>query len=121
MGNMKLHSVNWQDGMLISQRHLKEQEAFLEDLARWYAQAPGDRFGLMQKPGDPDPSLILEASGGGWRLKIFPQQHGVVILHIPDRALREIVDAFERYQNRQIEKNLYKMGCFMKIKEMNGP
>ena len=70
MSNMKLHSVNWQDGMLISQRHLKEQEAFLEDLARWYAQTPGDRFGLLRKPGDPEQSLVLEASGGGGRLKV---------------------------------------------------
>ena len=70
MSNMKLHSTNWQDGMLISQRHLKDQETFLEELVRWYAQAPGDWFGLIKKPGDPEESLALDASGGGGRLKV---------------------------------------------------
>jgi len=70
MSDIKLHSVNWQDGMLISRRHLKDQERFLEDLVRWYAQSPGDNFGLLKLHGEGDESLSFNLTAGGGRLKV---------------------------------------------------
>ena len=70
MSNMRLHSVNWQDGMLISQRHLQDQERYFEDLVRWHARSPGDQFGLLKKRSEGDESLALNLSASGGRLRV---------------------------------------------------
>jgi len=68
MSDMRLHSVNWQDGMLISQQHLKDQDNYFENLMRWYAQSPADNFGLARMPGDAEDVLSLDISVAGGRL-----------------------------------------------------
>ncbi len=70
MSDMKLHSVNWQDGMLISRKHLVDQERYFEELVRWYAQAPGDNFGLLNKPDRPDDGVSMNLSVAGNRLRV---------------------------------------------------
>ena len=70
MSDMRLHSVNWQDGMLISQAHLKDQEDYFENLVRWYAQSPADNFGLARSPGDAEDTLSLDISVAGGRLRV---------------------------------------------------
>jgi len=70
MSDIKLHSVNWQDGMLISQQHLKDQEKYFEDLIRWYAHSPGDNFGLLTKTGEGDDGLAMNLSVSGDRLRV---------------------------------------------------
>ena len=70
MSDIKLHSVNWQDGMLISRLHLQQQEQFLENLVRWYRQSPGDNFGLLKLFGESDESLGFTMSVTGGRLKL---------------------------------------------------
>jgi len=70
MSDIKLHSVNWQDGMLISRLHLKLQEQFLENLVRWYRQSPGDNFGLLRLSGERDESSSFTLSAAGGRLKV---------------------------------------------------
>ena len=49
MSDLNLYSVNWQDGMLITQQHLKDQEKYCEEMVRWYALGAGDRYGLIKK------------------------------------------------------------------------
>jgi hypothetical protein len=56
--------------MLISKKHLRDQERFFEDLVRWYAQAPGDNFGLVAKPARPDEGLSLNLAVAGNRLRV---------------------------------------------------
>lgn len=70
MSDIKLHSVNWLDGMLISQEHLKSQERYFEELVRWYAQSPGDHFGLLKMPWEGDDNLAMNFSAAGNRLKV---------------------------------------------------
>ncbi len=70
MSDMRLHSVNWQDGMLISQQHLKDQDHYFENLMRWYAQSPADNFGLARMSGDGDDVLSLNISVAGGRLQV---------------------------------------------------
>lgn len=72
MSDFKLYSVNWQDGMLITQKHLKDQETFFEDLGRWYAVSGGDCYGLVRKApaGKPALSLNLSQSGGQVRVEV---------------------------------------------------
>ncbi len=70
MSDLSLYSVNWQDGMLITQRHLKDQEKYFEDLIRWYAFHPGDRFGLVRKAYSGKPPLSLNLSVSGSRLRV---------------------------------------------------
>ncbi len=54
MGNFNLYSVNWQDGMLITQQHLKDQERYFEELVRWSTLDLRDRYGLVRKSDSED-------------------------------------------------------------------
>ncbi|MCB2229530.1 hypothetical protein KQH82_02360 [bacterium] len=69
MSDLNLYSVNWQDGMLITQQHLKDQETYFRDLVRWHALSTADRFGLVKKTAD-KPSLSLNFSVVGSRLRV---------------------------------------------------
>nr|MBN2276497.1 hypothetical protein [candidate division Zixibacteria bacterium] len=70
MSDLNLHSVNWQDGMLISQRHLKDQERYFENLARWYTLRYGDQYGLIRKSAAGKPALSLNSGVTGNRLRV---------------------------------------------------
>lgn len=70
MNGLNLHSVNWQDGMLITQRHLKDQERYFEDLARWHALHAGDNYGLIRKSFSGKAALSLNATVSGNRLSV---------------------------------------------------
>jgi hypothetical protein len=72
MSDFRLYSVNWQDGMLITQEHLKEQEQYLEQVARWHATSVGDNYGLIRKShtGRAALSLNLEVSGSRLRAEV---------------------------------------------------
>ena len=70
MTDLNLYSVNWQDGMLITQRHLQDQENYFEELARWYVLNIGDRHGLIRKSFSGHPALSLNLSMSGNRLRV---------------------------------------------------
>jgi hypothetical protein len=70
MKDFNLYSVNWQDGMLISEQHLRDQESHFEELARWYAVSAGDAFGLVRKSSSGKPALSLNLSHSGNRLRV---------------------------------------------------
>jgi len=70
MSDFNLYSVNWQDGMLITQSHLKDQEKYFEELARWYALGTGDNYGLIKKSFSGKPALTLNNSVSGNRLRV---------------------------------------------------
>jgi len=70
MSDFNLYSVNWQDGMLISQQHLKDQERYFENLARWYAVSPGHRWGLVRRSSSGQPALALNPSLSSGRLRV---------------------------------------------------
>ena len=70
MTDLNLYSVNWQDGMLITQQHLKDQEKYFEELARWYALDVGDHYGLIRKSFSGQPALSLNLSLSGNRLQV---------------------------------------------------
>ena len=70
MSDLNLYSVNWQDGMLITQQHLKDQERYFEELVRWHALNVGDRYGLVKKSFSGKPALILNSMVTGNRLKV---------------------------------------------------
>jgi hypothetical protein len=70
MNDLRLYSVNWQDGMLITQKHLKDQETYFEELVRWYALKGGDNYGLIRKSYSGKPALSLNLSVGGNRLRV---------------------------------------------------
>ncbi|HOP07512.1 MAG TPA: hypothetical protein PLF13_09495 [candidate division Zixibacteria bacterium] len=70
MSDLNLYSVNWQDGMLLTQRHLKDQERYCEELARWYAVSAGDNYGLIRKSLAGKPALLLEAMAGSGKLQV---------------------------------------------------
>ncbi|MDX9857490.1 MAG: hypothetical protein RBT76_06860 [candidate division Zixibacteria bacterium] len=69
MSDLNLYSVNWQDGMLISQQHLKDQETYFRDLVRWHTLSVGDQFGLVKKAAD-KPSLSMNFSVVGSRVRV---------------------------------------------------
>ena len=103
MSDMRLHSVNWQDGMLISQQHLKDQENYFENLMRWYAQSPSDSFGLAQMPGEAENVLSLDISVAGGRLwvelircrALTPGGHFVDVNKASQNTVRAETDAAE--------------------------
>ncbi len=72
MGDFDLYAVNWQDGMLISREHLKDQERYFENLVRWYAGGTDDRYGLVRKPFSGNEALRLShtVSGNSIRVEI---------------------------------------------------
>lgn len=70
MSDLKLYSVNWQDGMLITQKHLKEQEAYFEELGRWYARPGSDAYGLVRRSVSGQPALTLNVSQSGGRVRV---------------------------------------------------
>jgi len=70
MSDFKLYSVNWQDGMLITQQHLRDQERYFEQLARWHAMHAGDGYGLVRKSHSGQPALSLNLTVSGNRLQV---------------------------------------------------
>jgi hypothetical protein len=70
MSDLNLYSVNWQDGMLIGQRHLKDQEKYFEDLIRWHAIHTGDGFGLVSRLYAGQPALNMNLAVDGNRLRV---------------------------------------------------
>jgi len=70
MTDLNLYSVNWQDGMLITQQHLKDQEKYFEELARWYALNVGDCYGLVRKSFSGRAALSMNLSISGSRLRV---------------------------------------------------
>lgn len=70
MSDLNLYSVNWQDGMLISQSHLKDQERYFSELARWYALSAADQYGLVRKAVSGQPALALNFSVNGNRVRV---------------------------------------------------
>lgn len=74
MSDINLYSVNWQDGMLINQKHLKDQERFLEELVRWHSLHVGDNFGLVVKSFDAKPPLSMSMHRNGRSLTVEIQR-----------------------------------------------
>jgi hypothetical protein len=70
MSDLNLHSVNWQDGMLITEQHLKDQERYFEELARWHSHRVGDNYGLVKKSFSGKPALALNTTVSGDRLLV---------------------------------------------------
>ncbi len=70
MNDLNLYSVNWQDGMLITRQHLKDQEKYFEDLIRWHSLNVGDRYGLVKKSFDGKPALALNCTVRGNLLRV---------------------------------------------------
>jgi len=70
MSDLSLYSVNWQDGMLITQRHLMDQEKYLEELARWQALNTGFGYGLVSKSSAGKPTLNLNLTVNGDKLRV---------------------------------------------------
>ncbi len=70
MSDFNLYSVNWQDGMLLAQQHLRDQERYLEELARWYGIPIGDAYGLMRAGAGAEPALTMNATINGDRLRV---------------------------------------------------
>jgi len=70
MGKIDLYSVNWQDGMLITSKHLKDQENYFESLTRWYALHTGDNYGLVRKSPSGEAALSMTSTVSGTRLRV---------------------------------------------------
>jgi hypothetical protein len=89
MGDLRLYSVNWQDGMLITQQHLKDQEKYFEDLAQWYNLDIGDRYGLVRRSLSGKPALDLNARAGSGKLRVSVVKCQAVT---PDGSFIEIAE-----------------------------
>ncbi len=54
----------------MSEQHLRDQEAYFENLVRWYALRGGDYYGLAAKSSSGEPSLSLHLSLSGSTLAV---------------------------------------------------
>lgn len=70
MNDFELYSVNWQDGMLLTQEHLRRQERYFEELIRRSGVPQGDGYGLVRFGGSSRVPLTLNASMSGDRLRV---------------------------------------------------
>jgi hypothetical protein len=61
--------MNWQDGMLLTMRHHRDQDSYFEELARWHAAGADDNYGLVKKTAA-EPSLRISATLSGSRLRV---------------------------------------------------
>ena len=50
MNLLKLWSVNWKDGMLIREKHLREGERYHEELVQWVSSHTCGGYGLVSNP-----------------------------------------------------------------------
>ncbi len=87
MSDFKLHSVNWQDGMLITQQHLRDQERYFEGLARWYSVDFADRYGMIRRATSNESALALEIMESGDVLNVTVKR---CIALTPDGSYIEI-------------------------------
>ncbi len=69
MSDFKLNSINWQDGMLLTMGHLRDQDRYFEELVRWHATEADDNYGLVKKRKD-QPSLTLNSTLSANRLTV---------------------------------------------------
>ena len=70
MSDFELYSVNWRDGMLLTQEHLRRQERYFEELVRRSGIPLGDRWGLVRFGASSRVPLTLNASMSGDRLRV---------------------------------------------------
>lgn len=90
MDNFNLWSVNWKDGMLVSQRHLKEQERYFEELLRWTLFHLPHEYGLIRNPLHIGDSLDLDVVMEGDILRVSLR---ACIAVTPDGHLIHVTDA----------------------------
>jgi len=70
MSDLRLYSVNWQDGMLITRRHLRDQEKYFQNLTQWHVLQIGDQYGLVRKSPSGKTALSLNMAVSGRRLRV---------------------------------------------------
>ncbi len=70
MTDLRLYSVNWQDGMLITQQHLKDQEKYYEELVNWHARTIADNYGLIKRSPSGQTALSLNLTLSGNKLRV---------------------------------------------------
>ncbi len=103
MSDFNLHSVNWQDGMLLTQEHLRLEEQYCEELVRRGGIPLGDRWGLVRFGGSSRVALTINAAVSGDRLRIelihcqviTPDGYIVHISQAENRPVRATVAASE--------------------------
>jgi len=100
MKDFNLYSVNWRDGMLITERHLKDQERHFEELTRWYAVSVGDAYGLVRKSFTGAPALTLNLALNGPRLRVSLVRCQAVL---PDGSYIEVNDSTQPQVSAEIE------------------
>ncbi len=96
MSDFNLYSVNWRDGMLLTQEHLRLQEQYLEELSRRYNVPLGDRWGLVRFGASSRVALTLNASVTGDQVRvelvhcqaITPDGHLIHVTQSGGRSLR---------------------------------
>jgi hypothetical protein len=71
MNNFNLWSVNWKDGMLVSQTHLLQQEKYFEELVRWILYHLPHSYGLLKNRAHVGDPLELEAVLEGDILRVM--------------------------------------------------
>jgi len=103
MSDMSLYSVNWQDGMLVTQQHLRDQEKYFESLIRWQAMHVGDFYGLVKKSRSGKPALSLNLLLSGHRLTvevdrcqaITPDGHYIEVTESSEKKVKSSADVSE--------------------------
>jgi hypothetical protein len=70
MDDLRLHAVNWQDGMLITRQHFADEQKYHEALARWYSIRAGDQYGLIRRSSDSEPALKMQVQAHGGHVRV---------------------------------------------------
>lgn len=118
MDNFNLWSVNWKDGMLVSQMHLQQQEKYFEELLRCLLYHLPHSYGLVKNRlhvGDPlELEIILE--GDILRVALIfcvaVTPAGYLIYLTPTNQGEEILRA-----NRQVDLNKNeRIGVYLGVK-----
>lgn len=112
MGDLNLNSVNWQDGMLITQQHLRDQEKYFEELARWYSVPIGDRYGLVRKAADGREALSLNLAVSGDHLQVDVNRCQAIT---PDGSVIQIDDSNQNQVQGQTNLTGSSVGVYLGI------
>ncbi len=95
MDNLNVWGVNWIDGMLVTSRHLNQQEEFAQNLTRWSALALAPGYGLAKSAISNSEPLEIQLRRSGNTLTV-EVQHCTALL--PNGTIVNINDAFRKHK-----------------------
>lgn len=100
MDNLNVWGVNWIDGMLVTSRHLNQQEEFAQNLTRWVASALAPGYGLAKSAISNSEPLEIQLARSGNTLTVEVQQCTALM---PNGTIVNVNDAYRKHKALELK------------------